>query len=329
MSGRKGRVGFGLGVLLMVSLAVGPPAQGASPIAVPAGVPAQLRPLIAARMHATSRHKSTWVSRFDIKTKSGYDVAVIGARGVVAIQVSKVGLAGAAQGAKRGAMTAYVAHGTATANRIKASFDGFGRISVRFRPSSRVIKSRRGRRCKGANHYTIRPGVFVGRIQFTGENHYVQVRAKRAKGRIRRPLRLRCSKSPHPTAKSSQAVTALPFASMDVLEAGWRKPLAATELIALRFGSRVLCFASAEESLGWLAEVRYAFVVAPARALTQDESLTAAKMKPPWPFVGTGSYAASPDGVRTWTGDLRASFPGAPGLPLTGPEFRVRLNSGF
>lgn len=329
MSARRSRVGASLALLLAVSLALGAPARGASPIAVPAGIPAKLRPLIAARMHATPRHKSTWVSHFDIKTKNGYDIAVIGMQGVVAIEVSKAGSADFGPGVKRGAITAYIAHGTATTNRIKASFGSFGRISVRFRSSGRVVKSGRGRRCRGPNRYTTRPGVFVGRIRFTGEDRYVQVRAKRAKGRIRRPLRLRCASPPRPTAKSSQAVKSLPIVHTGVLEAGWREPLAATELIALRFDSRALCFASTEESLGSLAEVRYAFVVAPARALTHDEALTAAKLKPPWPFAGTGAYAASPDGVRTWTGGLRASFPGAPGLPLTGPEFRVRLASGL
>jgi hypothetical protein len=315
--------------MLATALATGTPAQGMSPIAVPAGIPAKLRPLIAARMHATPRHKATWVSHFDIKTKNGYDIAVIGMQGVVAIEVSKAGSAGFGPGVKRGAITAYIAHGTATTNRIKASFGSFGRISVRFRPSGRVVKSRRGKRCRGPNRYTTRPGVFVGRIRFTGEDHYVQVRAKRAKGHIRRPLRLRCAKPPRPIARSSQAVNKLPSASVGVLEAGWREPLAARELIALRFGAKVLCFASTEESLGALAEIRYAFALAPARTLTQNEALTAAKLKPPWPFAGTGAYAASPDGVRTWAGDLRASFPGAPGLPLTGPEFRVRLDSGL
>jgi hypothetical protein len=327
MSCRGGRTAIWLGILLAIALATGAPAQGMSPIAVPAGVPAKLRPLIAARMHASSGHRATWVSRFDVK-KSGYDISVVGVRGVVAIEVTKAGI-DIGRGAKHGAITAYVAHGTATTNRIAASFGRFGKISVRFRPSGRVVKSRRGKRCRGAARYTTRPGVFIGSIRFTGEDRYVQVRAKRAKGRIRRPRRLRCAKPPRPTAKSSQAVENLPFASMGVLEAGWREPLAARELIALRFGAKVLCFASTEESLGTLAEVRYAFAVAPARTLTQNEALTAAKLKPPWPFAGTGKYAASPDGVRSWTGGLRASFPGAPGLSLTGPEFRVRLNSSF
>ena len=58
-------------------------------------------------------------------------------------------------------MTAYVAHGTATTHRIKASFGDFGAISVRFRPSGRVIKSRKGRGCRGPDRYTSRPGVFA------------------------------------------------------------------------------------------------------------------------------------------------------------------------
>jgi len=329
VSGRRGRVGAALGLVLLIgSLATGASAWGFSPIAVPAGVPAHLRPLIAARIHAAPAHRPVWVSRFDVKTH-GYDVKVVGIRGVVAIEVEKTRVRETARKARRGALTAYVAHGTATTSRMKASFGEFGAISVRFRPSGRVVKSRAGRGCRGPDRYTTRPGVFVGRIRFTGEDHYIQVRAKRAKGEIRRPVRLRCAAPPRAGAKSSRAVKDLPLASMGVLEAGHREPLAATELIALRFGARVLCFANTEESLGSLARVRYAFVVAPARRFTENEALTAAKLRPPWPFAGTGKYAASPEGVRSWAGSLRASFPGAPGLPLTGPEFRVRLNSGF
>ncbi|HEX7245004.1 MAG TPA: hypothetical protein VF245_05495 [Solirubrobacterales bacterium] len=329
MSGRRARTGACLGLLLAVTLATGGTAQGMSPIAVPDGIPAPLRSLIAARMHASTAHRSVWVSRFDVQTKGGYDLAVIGLRGVVAVEVSKVRPKGAGRKARRGAITTYVAHGTATTNRIAASFGRFGEISVRFRPSGRIVKSRRGRHCQGADRYTTRPGVFVGRIHFTGEDRYVQVRAKRAKGRIRRPLRLRCASLPPPTAKSSQAVKGSALATPGVLEAGWREPLAARELIALRLGARILCFASTEESLGSMAEVRYAFAIGPAGSFTENEALTAAKLKPPWPFAGTGRYAASPDGTRTWTGSLRAALPGAPGLPLTGPEFRVRLDSGF
>jgi hypothetical protein len=325
VSGRATRSGVCCGLLVAVALAVCAPAQGMSPITVPAGIPAPLRSVIASRLHASPPHRSVWVSRFEVKAKGGYHLVVTGLRGVVAIEVSKA----AGRKARRGAITGYVAHGTATTNRIAASFPGFGEISVRFRPSGRVVKSRPGKRCRGADRYTIRPGVFVGRIRFTGENRYVQVRAKRAKGQIRRPRRLRCASQPGSGAKSSRAVKGSPFTSPGVLEAGWREPLSATELLALRFGARILCFASTSKSLGSMAEIRYAFAVAPARGFTENEALTAAKLKPPWPFAGTGRYTASPEGVRSWGGDLRASFPGAPGFPLTGPEFRVRLNSGF
>lgn len=325
MSGRGTRAGICCWLLAAAALALCAPAQGMSPITVPAGIPAPLRSVIAARIHASPPHGSVWVSRFEVKAKGGYHLVVTGLRGVVAIEVSKA----AGRKARRGAITTYVAHGTATTNRIAASFAGFGEISVRFRPSGRVVKSQPGKHCRGPDRYTIRPGVFVGRIRFTGEDRYIQVRAKRAKGQIRRPRRLRCASQPRSSAKSSRAVKDSQFASPGVLEAGRREPLAAIELLALRFGARILCFASTEESLGSMARVRYAFAVGPARSFTENEALTAAKLKPSWPFAGTGRYTASPDGVRSWGGDLRASFPGAPGLPLTGPEFRVRLDSGF
>ena len=223
-------------------------------------------------------------------------------------------------------MTGYAAHGTVTPNRLQASFGRFGKIAVRFRASGRTVSSRPRRRCKGPDRYTIRPGVFVGNIRFTGENRYVQVRAHRAKGRIRRPLELRCARPPHRfrAAIRGRSVGDVPAFSFGALQAGWREALASTEFLALRFDKNVLYLASAEQSMGSVAEVRYAATIAPSRTFVQDDALTSAELKPPWPFHGAGLYAASADGTRTWTGSLRASFPGAPRLPLQYPRSLAR-----
>jgi hypothetical protein len=173
--------------------------------------------------------------------------------------------------------------------------------------------------------------VFVGKIRFAGEHDYVRVRAHRAKGRIRRPLRLRCAGSrPHRRGATHgrRAAGASAF-SFGALEAGWREALSSTELLALRFGERVLYLASSEESLGSVAEVRYGMAVGPSRTFVANEALTSARLRPPWPFRGTGAYAASADGIRTWNGDLRAVFPGWRRFPLAGSRFRVQLESSF
>jgi hypothetical protein len=320
----------------MAGLAAAAPAHAAAPIGLPAAaVPAKLRDLVRARAHMkiAKPHRRSWETRFKIETKDGYRLVVVGARGVVAIVVTRgSGSRTTRRGSSRGfALTGYAAKGTVTSRRVKASFGRFGRIAVRFRPSGRVVKSPRRRRCKGPHRYTIRHGVFVGKIRFAGENHYVQVRAHRAKGRIRRPLRLRCSRSRRPLRASARQRRAggSPAFSYGTLQAGWREALTSTEFLALRFGKRALYLASSEESLGAVAEVRYAMATGPSRTFVMNEALTSARLRPPWPFRGAGAYAASTDGVRTWSGDLRASFPGAPGFPLAGSGFRVKLESSF
>ena len=61
-----------------------------------------------------------------------------------------------------------------------------------------------------------------------------------------------------------------------------------------------------------MAEVRYAAVIAPARTFVADDALTSASVKPPAPFHGNGSYAAAPDGTKSWTGCFRCRSPARP-----------------
>jgi hypothetical protein len=84
------------------------------------------------------------------------------------------------------------------------------------------------------------------------------------------------------------------------------------------------------QTRGDLAILRFAFTASDsARAFSVDNALTRAQVKPPAPFHGTGTYRAASDGTKTWTGGLAINFPGAPRLPLTGPEFKPELAAGL
>lgn len=311
-----------------------PPAAPASPLDIPAAVPKKFRALVRARVH-TAKPRRSWESRFKLQTRQGYDLSVVAVDDIVGVIVTRHRGSGPSRKRFRRfgrAASMYVARGTVTTRRIEASFGQFGRIAVRFRPSGRVVKSSRHRRCKGAHRFTTRPGVFAGRIRFTGEQGYVAVRAHRAKGRIRSPLRLRCASSRgvrrSPVKRYARPVGGGPGVSFGALEAGWREALASTEFLALQVGGRTLYFALTEETKGKMAVVRYAMAMAPSRSFVRNEALTAAKLEPPRPFAHAGHYVATPEGIRAWGGNLSVAFPGAR-VPLAGPRFWVKLESSF
>ncbi len=272
--------------------------------------------------------------RFELKAQKGYRVFVVAEGDIVALEVIRAQDLAAAKKKtflRSGAVTVYVARGTVTPNRIEASFGSLGRVAVRFRPSGQVAESKPRHHCRGADHFTSRFGVFVGRIHFSGEDRYLSLRAHRAKGRIRSPLHLHCS-SFHIRrieGRLSRPVRELPIFTPTVLAATQRHGVTAVEFLAFQVGSRTLLLAVNEQSHGTVAEVRYAISVAKTKAFTFNEALTSATLQPPKPFRGTGNYRAAADGTTSWTGSLSAAFPGAPRLPLTGPEFKTVLAAGF
>jgi hypothetical protein len=319
--------------LAAVALLAIPAAAMAGPLDIPAAVPPQFRALVRSRLHS-AEPKSVSESRLDLKTRQGYEVSVVGVGDVVAVEVIPSQDFASARGKsplRSAAVTAYVARGTATHNRIEASFGDLGRVAVRFHPSGRISRSKPRSQCKGADRITSRFGVFAGSVRFTGEDRYVSVHANRAKGWIRSPVHLHCA-SRHLQAsakRDSRPVTGPPSFSPTILAADWRQALDSTDFLAFQVGRKTLFLAVTEQSKGSLAEVRYALAIASSKDFVSDDALTSATVTPRSPFAGKGVYSAAPDGTKAWTGSLSASFPGAPHLPLTGPQFEVALASGF
>lgn len=305
---------------------------------IPAAVPAQFRALVRARLHMPPpRHG--FESRLELEAKHGYEVTVVGEGGIVAVEVTKPAPLGKENAVERllgirGAVTAYVARGTVTPRRIAASFGKFGEIDVRFRPSGEVARSPSRRRCLGADHFTSQLGMFVGHFRFSGEGGYLALRSRRIMGRIRSPLRLRCASSRfrlRPAAPPrARPLPQHPSFVPTFLTASNRHGVSATELIALASGKTSLFLAITEEGLGSMARIRYALATEPSKkAISLNDALTSASIKPPAPFHGKGNYRAAPDGTTSWTGPLSVSLPGAPRLPLAGEGFKVTLESGF
>jgi len=303
------------------------------PLDIPAAVPPQFRALVRERLRSP-RPRSSSETNVELKTRSGYRVAVIGLGRLVAVVVApkKANKSGHGKTRVRSeAFTAYVARGKATSTRIKASFGAFGKVDLRFHPSGRIVKSKPHRHCKGPDRFTTRFGVFVGDIEFTGEGNYVSVGAARAKGNVRSPAHLHCS-SIHiirPVKRSVDPDKGVAIFTPTILAVLWRHVVSSTDFVAFKVDAKTLFLAITEQSLGSVAEVRYALAVAPSKRFVSDDALTSATVTPPRPFAGIGTYSAGPDGTKTWTGPLSVSFPGAPRFPLTGPQFEPVLEAGF
>jgi hypothetical protein len=317
--------------LAAFAVVLAPSMCAASPLDIPAAVPPQFRPLVRAGMHSskhTPRPESE--SRFTLKTRQGYEVVVIAVHDIVALEVARTRSDASTSPRQGRAVTAYVAHGTVTPGRIEATFGRLGRVAVRFHPSGRVVQPRSLRHCKRP-HFSRRFGVFTGSVRFTGEDHYVAVRAHRAKGLVRSPIHLDCpARGFHPRIKRlSREVGQWPEFTPTILAAFWRQVVSSTDFFSFRIGKKTLYLAVTEESKGSMAEVRYAAVIAPSKTFVSDDALTSARVRPPAPFHGKGSYAAAPDGTKSWTGSLSVSFPGTPRFPLTGAQFEDMLATGF
>jgi hypothetical protein len=322
--------------LLALGLCALPSLATADALDIPAAAPPQFRALLRSKLHMPPPRQG-FESRFDLEAQHGYTITVVGEGDIVTVEVSRPSAPGKGDALEelfgfKQAVTAYVARGTVTQHRIAATFGKFGRVDVRFRPTGQVVESDPDRRCRGADHFSSRLGVFVGGFRFSGEGRYVSVRSHRAKGRIRSPLHLHCrSRPPHSFSGSrARPVREQPSFIPTFLIATRRHAVSALELIALRIGKRTLFAAINEESLGSMARMRFALATAPSKkTLSVNETLTAATITPPVPFHGKGTYRAASDGTTIWTGSLSISFPGAPRLPFTGEEFKATLAAGF
>jgi hypothetical protein len=318
-----------LGALLIASTAL------AASLVLPPSMPPELRALLRERTQPSSQSPN-FESRFALDAGHGYELAVVGQGSSVLVEVGRPAsfqqtpLFGSQVGTAQ-ALTIYAARGTVTRHRIAASFGKFGKVDVRFHPAGPPVESRAQHHCRGADHFTIQHGAFVGSVRFTGEDNYVTAHSHRVRGRVRTPLRLDCAPPrPHSQDRSLQrAVHQIDFGFGASLGASSRHGVDSTELFTFGIRKTQLTFALAEASMGSMAELHFGLAVSRPKVLSVNDALTSATLAPPAPFHGTGTYSAAPDGTKTWTGPLTIAFPGAPRWPLTGEQFKVTVDAGF
>jgi hypothetical protein len=294
-------------------------APGAAVAALPAGkqmsAPVQLRKLVRERT-VQGGHEPRFHPSFMLESHDGYLIVVSGVGDNVVVYV--------VHGRHAKSLTAYIARGTVTRHRIAASFGSFGKVSMRFRESTRV---KQDRVCNRSGRFENRLGTFVGEFKFRGEGGYVSVRARRAKGQVT-SVAPQCVRG-----RSAQRVKLATHPSQNgffgperpYLLSEWRSGVSSARFAAVK-DRRTLLLASTEQAHGKFAIFRLALAVASSpNVLKVSNALSSARIAPPAPFRGTGNYRAAPDGTVSWTGSLAVDFPGAPHYALTGPPFEASI----
>jgi hypothetical protein len=303
----------------LLALALSVPAAGAaaeSPLLLPPLFPSRVLTEHGGPVRPAPVFRSGFVAKAD-----GYKFGVSTFGSAVIFEVWR-------GGEEQGTFTAYLARGVAAPQRLQATFGHFGKVSMRFREPRNRPQSRK-KVCRFGNLILKRRGVFVGNLRFKGENGYLSVRLHRAKGAVVTPAgRCKFRRRSHPST-SFRELFSIFFHPEGVLFAIARDGVDSTSLLALEGKRKSYLLASDEETRGkHLAIIRVASLLKQS-PLQANTALTAARLSPPAPFHGTGRYSAGPDGTNTWSGNLSVNFPGAPRLPLTGPEFETFLEAPF
>jgi hypothetical protein len=248
--------------------------------------------------------KASTSEAITLKGSKGYSISIFGGtniathKGFVTLNTSK-GKGNAS----------YSATGTATPAKLKASFGGLGKISLKFHQIGKGKKTSPGPGCTGPKGTSL-SGVWKGRIKFKGEHGYTRVNFTKARGTV---------------VKSKQQTCHLNIGGNThgvILNAGNAATLVNFSATRALGSSRATYVASSSETKGAVSIYRSIFLTGPASKFTANVGAGTATVKPPAPFRGTGNLAAS-----NWTGSLRVSFPGKNNVRLAGAGFFGTLAS--
>lgn len=295
---------------------------------------------------------------FHLRAANGYKIYGIGEGATGALVVTR-----GRQPHRPGvAASVYIARARTGRSRLETAFGRLGRVDLRFQPSGRVTYGKRHRHCRGPDRYATHYGVFRGTVRFRGEGAYTAVHRRSLEGKVVTPAALHCfgvigprsrsriwdalraplslnlaepSSSPLISEEALRTPPRLPHllngpGRRTLLSAHWHLATAAQAFGAQQRGHRrPVFFAGTLQTQERLAVVRLAATIGSPADLLASDSLAAAIVIPPAPFNGEASFRHLDDGTKIWAGSLAVSFPGAPDVPLTGPQFEIGLSRGF
>lgn len=244
------------------------------------------------------------------------------------------------EGGRGESVVSYQVRGESTATGLRARFGKLGLIDVVFQPTETRLE-KPPKECKGPPS-TSSQGLFVGTIDFTGEEGYVRIEATQAKGSMwvsrerewRCPKRRRSSRAhgprPRPTVASRPfpKAKAKPTAATLVASSDRRHCFLAAHAERGRGGRGSTTFVGAEYEKREGMEIgRATAVQAAPSSFAFDHRAGTARLRPPRPFSGSATFKRRPHRPDLWRSTIRVPLLGADPLRIGSTGFKVALLS--
>jgi hypothetical protein len=270
--------------------------------------------LTAAKPHAS---RSLTVE-LDTRGSNGYKVSVFayGPREVF-LDVRKGGLS-----------ASYEVRGRITRDRLEASFGKLGKISLRFKRSSKTTETLESSDGCPPARITEEHGLFRGTLAFAGEQGYTRVNSHRVRGEVTLLARPPCS-SERSATKSGRVTS-----GAAELSAVSRSKGRETDFSVVKYFPELdewLFDAFVTEQRGRIDIERDAFAFAQSGSFLVSKPgvhPVSAEVIAPKPFQGTATFAEEPvSPALFWDGSLSVSLPGIGPVPLAGKGFEAFLCS--
>jgi hypothetical protein len=219
------------------------------------------------------------------------------------------------------ASVVYLVRGEVTKEHVHFDLGALGEIDAAVQPTGRSETVRPA--C--GKPLTVEREAYVGTIAFHGEEGFAEAEATRAPLRLGPLLDLVCGGS---VGRGTVSGRGLPGVELKVGSKGGPR----LRLDQNHPGARVTYEARVNEGEGGVKVVRTIVGHLAGRALNYSPSLDSAAFAPSSPFSGRATYTGktppheSRSGGGTWSGDLKADFPGHAAVRLAGPPFSASIN---
>jgi hypothetical protein len=267
----------------------------------------------AAAVHAEGEEDTGGFGAFHLKGTNGYSILVMGISKPHFKQGEVIVWAANGHGA-----VVYLQRAKVTADTIETDLGAAGQLSVAFQsqgPPERVQA-----RCKKGGVETFEPGLWVGKIEITGEEGFTTVKKTQAKA------------IPSPFVNAGCGISigeetvghGLPGVRLVARDGGTHRAryLQANQN---RPGGPIKVEADLEERRGGLIIDRLIEDTYPGGGLHFDPMLRSATLSPPAPFSGSATFHLNANPTNRWIGNLTLDFPGRADVPMAGSAFKATL----
>ncbi|HET9592046.1 MAG TPA: hypothetical protein VFP17_03950, partial [Solirubrobacterales bacterium] len=232
--------------------------------------------------------------------------------------------------ATRGAASvAYRAPGRVSSQRVEADFGALGRIDLKLDLEARGTGvPRLHGRCTGRSPYEL-VGSFHGTVDFSGEPNVAGVSADRGHATIRRSFQHVCQPLELPGLGKKPIPLETDVVAAQSHENGRTTEMAAIGIDLFHEFFLGLITGSVSERAGTVKITRsrkgLIFEEKELHLSKPGAEPERAKVKPSWPFRGSGFFVKPNGEPAQWEGNLNVQVPGGGRLALAGPNFNGTL----